>query len=270
MHPKSSPALQLRDLQQDFSANLTAKRLDPIFLGLLKNARDLSTVHPFSIYVNNRRAGLLKALANTYPVCQKLVGEQYFRRMVNPYVEQCPSYSPSLNDYGFGLADALLDSPFVLELPYLIDIIRLEWHIHCILIGADEWLFDWGKLTLIPSSRYADLIFHRPGNSVLIHSPFPVDRIWETNQVDFTGNDHVDLTEGAVYLFVGRSRFDIRIERLTALQWTILTAIDGKRSLEELRIILAGKVEEQAIIESLPALIKAGYIAKFDMKLNLN
>ncbi|HEV2523734.1 MAG TPA: hypothetical protein VGU44_01205, partial [Gammaproteobacteria bacterium] len=141
----------------------------------------------------------------------------------------------------------------------------LEWHIQCILIGADERLFDWGTLALIPSSQYADLIFHRPANSVLIHSPFPVDRIWETNQTDFNGNDSVDLTGGAVYLFVGRRRFDIRIDRLTALQWAILNAIDGKRSLEDLRIVLAGKAEEQAIIESLPALIKAGYIAKFEL-----
>jgi hypothetical protein len=269
MRQKSSCQL-LRNLQRRFSDNLTAKCIDPAFLGLFERARGLPSLHPFSIYVNNRRASLLKTLANTYLVCQKLVGEQYFRKIANAYLEQYPSYSPSLNDYGAGLAEALLDSPFVLGLPYLIDIVRLEWHIQCILIGADEPLFDWGKLTLIPSSQYGDLIFHRPANSVLLHSPFPVDRIWETNQVGFSGNDSVDLTEGAVYLFVGRLCFNIRIDRLTALQWTILNAIDGKRSLEHLGIVLAGKAEEQAIIESLPALIKAGYIAKFDMTPTLN
>ncbi len=249
MHKKSS--FQLRDLQQRFIDNLSAKRSDSLFLGL------------FDIYVNNRHIRLLKALANTYPVCQKLVGEQYFRRMVNPYLEQHSSYSPSLNDYGAGLAEALLDSPFVLGLPYLIDIVRLEWHIQCLLIGADERAFDWSMLALIPSSQYADLIFHRPANSVLMYSAFPIDRIWETNQVDFIGNDSVDLTEGAVYLFVRRFCFDIRIDRLTALQWEILNAIDGKRSLEELRTVLIGKAEEKVIIESLPALIKAGYIVNF-------
>jgi len=262
MNKKLGAAIKLRDLQQDFVDNLNAKQIDPIFLSQLE-AGVQPAINRFAIYSKNRRAHLLKTLVNTYPVCQKLVGEQYFKRMVSDYIEQCPSYSPSLYDYGFHLAEALTHSPFVVELPYLIDMIRLEWHIHCLLIHADEPLFDWHTLTLISNDRYGDLIFRRPLNSVLMHSPFPIDRIWETNQTDFIGNDCVDLNEGAVHLFIGRVGFELRIDRLTAIQWAILNAIDGKRSLEELLIALDQKVKETVIIESLPVLIKAGYIANF-------
>ncbi len=260
----------MRDLQQHFCDNLIAKHVDSVFLNLLQEKKGLSTLRSFNIYANNRRISLLTALANTYPVCQKLVGKPYFERMAYAYLEQYPSFSPSLNDYGFALAEALLGSHFVLDLPYLIDMIRLEWHIHCILTGTNEVLFDWSKLSLIPSAQYADLIFYRSTNSILMHSPFPVDRIWETNQDDFSGNDNVDLTEGEVYLFIGRRFFDIRIDRFSTDQWIILSAIDGKRSLKDLQIALAGKLEEHAMIENLPTLIQAGYIAKFDLKSNLN
>jgi hypothetical protein len=254
--------LTLRDLQQHFVNNLAAKHKDPDFLREIE-ARNVPAISRFAIYCNNSRVSLIKTLANTYPVCQRLVGEHFFRAMIDPYLERYPSRSPNLNHYGSFLAEALVDSPFVLDLPYLIDVVRLEWDIHCILMASDERLFDWHTLSLIPNNRYTDLILHRLENSILMHSAFPIDRIWETNQIDFMGNDIVDLTEGEVYLFVGRSGFNIRICRLTLLEWTILNAIDGKRNLKALQTSLAGKVEEQAIIESLPTLIKAGYIAKF-------
>lgn len=266
MNKKSACQFQLRDLQQSFVDNLSNKTVDPVFLNQLEEAGDLSVANRFNIYSNNRRVGLVKALATTYPVCQRLVGEKYFRAMVNSYLEKYPSTSTSLNDYGFCLAEALLDSPFVLDLPYLIDVIRLEWHVHRILIGPDEQFFDWRTLSLVSIDHYSNLIFCRSENSVLMHSRFPVDRIWETNQVDFVGDDRVDLAEGEVYLFVGRRGFDLRINRLTPLQWRILNALDGKQSLGELQTALTEKEEEgtaQAMIESLPALTKAGYFAKF-------
>lgn len=268
MNKESACQFQLRDLQQSFVNNLTARNPDPVFLSQLEESGDLSVANRFNIYSNNRRVGLVKALATTYPVCQRLVGEKYFRAMVNTYVEQYPSTSPNLNDYGSYLAEALLDSPFVLDLPYLIDVIRLEWHVHRILIGPDACHFDWGTLSSVSNDHYSDLIFCRSENSVLMHSRFPVDRIWETNQADFVGDDRVDLAEGEVYLLIWRLGFDISIVRLTPLQWMILNALDGKRSLGELQTALTEKKEvgtAQAIIESLPALIKAGYIAKFSL-----
>lgn len=240
----------LKSLQQSFMANLTASEVDPAFLGWVET-------NNFSIYRHNRRTALLKALANIYPVCRKIMGEQYFQEIAKIYLEQYPSYSANLNDYGAHLSGVLAHSSFIVEWPYLIDLARLEWQLHCIFIGADEPFFDWQTLATISSVQHTDLIFHRPVNSALIYSSFPIDRIWKSKQVD--------LTEREVYLFVKRLAFDIHIAPITALQFTILEAIDGRRSLETLRIVLSQKIKEEVIIENLPVLIKAGYITRFSL-----
>lgn len=252
----------LQDLQQNFVNNLIAKVPDPVFLYCLQTQR-LSTLRSFEIYRHHRYAKLLNALITTYPVCQRLVGEKFFNMLVDPYVQQSVSASPSLNDYGATLAAVLGDSPYLVDLPYLIDVMRLEWYIHTILTGSETPFFDWNTLSFVAPDQYPHLIFHRPVNSALCYSSFPIDRIWETNQINFIGEDRVDLKEGAVYLFVRRVGFEISIVRITAVMYTILMAIDGKQTLSQLQTVLTDKIEEQAIIKHLPMLIKAGYITQF-------
>ncbi len=74
--------------------------------------------------------------------------------------------------------------------------------------------------------------------------------------------DEVDLSEGEVYLILFRVEYDLRIERLTALQWSLLKAVEDNVPLRQLPIILR-EIEPDRIFAELLRLIQKGTITKF-------
>lgn len=252
---------RLQDLQDHFITNLKAKNPIASFLDHFQS-NAFSSMDRFEIYRQSWRAGALKALAKVYPVCQQLVGKNYFQKMTEDYIDRYPSLSPTLYDYGAYLAEYLVNTLYSRELPYLMDVARLEWAIYTVLLGPENTLFDSEALSRVSEEQHSQICFYRRQNSVLYYGRFPVDRIWETNQVDFVGNDRVDLEEGEVYLFIYRSGYDLRIDRLNAFQWSLLDLLTGDLCLGQLPVRLGEERAEQALME-LPILIQKGYITNF-------
>ena len=80
----------------------------------------------FAVYRNNIVVSLIDALAATFPVCQQLVGEAFFRAMARVFVVAQPPRSQILTFYGREFP-AFIDtfSP-ASSVPYLADVARLE------------------------------------------------------------------------------------------------------------------------------------------------
>ncbi|PTT93348.1 DUF2063 domain-containing protein, partial [Pseudomonas sp. HMWF005] len=57
----------------------------------------------FSVYRNNVQSSLINALADSYPVVQQLVGEDFFRAMAAVFVQQHPPETPLMSRYGEAL-----------------------------------------------------------------------------------------------------------------------------------------------------------------------
>ncbi len=81
----------------------------------------------FAVYRNNVIVGLVDALADSFPVTQALVGEDFFRAMAREFVRVQPPRSPVLALYGDGFAGFVDGFPPVAGLPYLADLARLEY-----------------------------------------------------------------------------------------------------------------------------------------------
>lgn len=81
----------------------------------------------FAVHRNNVLAGLVDALAETYPVVQQLVGEPFFRALAAAHVRARPPRSPVLARYGGDLASFIEGFEPAAALPWLPDVARLEW-----------------------------------------------------------------------------------------------------------------------------------------------
>lgn len=134
----------------------------------------------FTIYQRNHVAGLSAALAKTFPVVQRLVGEAFFAAMAARFIFQSPPRVPMLADYGAGLADFITAFEPAESLPFLADVARLEfarvraWH------AADHQ-----SPPLDGADAVAALLPHRIAlhpSASLIHSNHPVLAIWAANQ----------------------------------------------------------------------------------------
>ncbi|MBI4997931.1 MAG: putative DNA-binding domain-containing protein [Rhodocyclales bacterium] len=131
----------------------------------------------FAVYRNNVVVSLIDALADTYPVVQQLVGEEFFRAMARLFALARPPDSPVMAHYGAGFAEFVAGFPPAAALPYLADVARLEYLYVQVYHAADE----------------------APAECVL-HSRYAVASLWAAHQAD-----DIDAALARVDPYVGES-----------------------------------------------------------------
>ncbi|MEO8992592.1 MAG: DNA-binding domain-containing protein, partial [Nitrosospira sp.] len=110
--------------QQSFvDALLDPEQLSPVGL-ITWNGSDPAA--RFAVYRNNVVASLIDALADTFPVTQKLVGEVFFRAMARLFISAQPPRSRVLAFYGVSFPAFIEHFPPAASVPYLADVARLE------------------------------------------------------------------------------------------------------------------------------------------------
>ena len=82
--------------------------------------------HRFAVYRNNVTSALSDVLADSFPVTQQLVGEEFFRAMARVFLRRSPPSSPMLSAYGEGFPAFVEDFAPARAVPYLADVARLE------------------------------------------------------------------------------------------------------------------------------------------------
>lgn len=169
----------------------------------------------FAVYRNNVSVGLVDALADTYPVVQALVGEDFFRAMAGLFVRNHPPQSPVLAWYGAGFAEFIETFPPAASLPYLADVARLEWlrvavwhaadavpapieHIANLL--ADAASLPHTRFTLHPALR-------------VLHSVHPVVSLWAAHQGDAAALAAIDMAQEEAALLL-RPALEVEILRI--------------------------------------------------------
>lgn len=169
----------------------------------------------FAIYRNNIIVSLIDALADTYPVTQALVGEEFFRAMAQLFVRQEPPHSPVLAFYGKTFPAFIETFPPATSVPYLADVARLEmlrvqaYHAaDAIPLSADTIAQALAKVDELPEMK----IKFQPSVGVLC-SPYAVVSLWAAHQ-GITDISTVDpnAPENALIL---RPQLDVEVIRLT-------------------------------------------------------
>jgi hypothetical protein len=229
--------LSLRELQRHFAA------------GLLETTDELATrwiradgINPsarLAIYRNNLHAGFLKTLTLEFPVIRRLVGEDYFSRLTLAFLARHPSRSGDLHHVGAPFANFLSEQFTATEFLYLADVAKLEWACQECLIAESSEPLDPQTLRDIPADAYGQLRFRLRPASRLLHSIFPVMRIWEVNQPDAATDEIVDLRSGPDYVLVMRAS-SLELRRIPAVDFRLLSKFAEGHTLDSaLEAVLA-------------------------------
>lgn len=186
----------------------------------------LPAARRMSVYRNNFYSNLASALAATYPVVRRLVGNDYFDQVAREYVRTYPSVSGDLQEYGEIFPDFLHVRPETESLPYLRDVAQLEWAWQEV-FHADAGLgaFDVQGLSALAPEQQDRLGFRLNPASRLLYSRFPSLRIWQVNQEDFEGDAQVSLTDGGNRLLVLQHPGSIGIHALTNGDYLFLKSL---------------------------------------------
>jgi hypothetical protein len=140
----------------------------------------------YAVYRNNVAVSLTTALAETFPVVRRLVGDEFFDAMARSYVREHPPVSPVLAHYGEAFADWLAAFAPARALPYLPDMARLErarvaaWHAaDAVPIAPEAIAARLADAASLPASQP---VLH-PSCRVL-RSPYAIHALWSAHQQD--------------------------------------------------------------------------------------
>lgn len=212
--------MSLQNLQLEFA--------DAIYSGNLQ-MESVLPVQNLHIYQNNVLTHLIQTLQNTYPLIEKLVGEDFFRICAKEYIKQYPSRSGNLNEYGEYFSDFLVKYEPVKELVYLTEVANFEWTCHILLTAASANRVDVNLLKKIAPEQYEQIHFTLHPASKIIKFYYPILRIIELCQSDI--DDNIDLGEDGVNLLIIRRDLDIALIQLPSSDFTFLSSLADNMSL---------------------------------------
>lgn len=204
------PLSELQSRFRDVSLGGDASLLSGVILGDGLNAEDRLNIHR-----NNTTILLTEALAATFKVCHKLVGEDFFEAVARVYVRTHPPQNPCLYMYGHDFAEFLNTLPQIESVPYLPDVARMEWLWNEAFHAADTNALNAADLSDIAPEVYGDLIFEPHPTLRLIDSPYPIKEIWNLNQDGVPEDATVDLDEGGQNLAIVRRRSHVQMIELS-------------------------------------------------------
>ena len=138
----------------------------------------------FAVYRNNVCVGLVDALAERFPVCKQLVGEEFFRAMALRHVREHPPRTPMLFDYGDEFATFVSRFEPARELSYLADVARLEYAIGQAYHAADAAPAPMQALRALPFDRLENATAALHPSTHVVASAYPIVSIWRRHMSD--------------------------------------------------------------------------------------
>lgn len=242
--------MSLRTLQQAFAADLHREDLANLH-GLVVDG-EMSSERRMNVYRNNFRASLSTVLADTFPVVRKLVGADFFRHIFDEYVRDHPVRSGDAREFGRHLSEFLVGFESTSMLPYLVDVARLEWLYHVVFHASSATPFEQDTVARLVPADFPNLTFELGSACRLLHSPYPVFRIWEVNQEGYVGGGRTNLTEGPQTVLVLRPKSAVELWRLTRAESTFVGALRAGHCLgraTEMTVLLDLEFDLKTVLE---------------------
>ncbi len=185
----------------------------------------------FAVYRNNVVVGLIDTLRATFPVVERIVGEEFFGALAQVFVTRHPPRSPVLSEYGDAFAGFLADFPPAAEIPYLPDIARLERAATRAYHAADAEPVPMAALQEIPPENLGGIRFRLHPSLSVQRSIHPVVTIRAMNlgllplgPIDELGQEDA---------LVVRPLLEVEVHALRPGEAAFIQALDQDRTLAE-------------------------------------
>ncbi|MEE9451554.1 MAG: DNA-binding domain-containing protein [Gammaproteobacteria bacterium] len=255
--------MNLNQLQHAFYQAISQQGDGSVLSPHLLSHPNLSVNQQLAIYRRNKNTALCNTLSAHYPVCLRLVGDEFFNAMAKIYIEQTPSHFTDLNKYGSNFSLFIKDFQPTQDLPYLPDVARLEWAWVQAFYGQDMMArLDADLIAAMDNEQVEKVVFQLPVNANLLSSSYPIAKIWQVNQLDYEGEQQIDLTQNEVLLLVWRDGWRVAIEPLTQVQWQLLQVFAQGLPLEAVcHHAIAQNID---VSEYLADFIARGWLASFE------
>ncbi len=225
------------DIQSEVSRalqNSDAKLPDSV-RSLEDNKRPLKR---FNVYRNNVALSLINVLKDTFPVTEKIVGEDFFKTMARDFSRDNLPQSPVMIEYGAEFPAFIKNFAPAYSLPYLSDVARLEWARTIAYNAADHTPQSIEALAGFNEADIPNICFIIHPSVSLIQSDWPVVSIWQAHQreeIDESIRNLMNKETGAKSetALVIRPHLDVLIHSLSPSTYEFLSALKDVKTFGE-------------------------------------
>jgi len=193
------------------------------------------------------RARRRDALAATYPLVARLLGEASFDAVAQRHAREHPSRSGNLDLYGDLFAASLARQCGAAI--RLADVARLEWACHESLHAADAPALDAAALAALPAKEHGRVRLALHPSVRLVESAYPIAAIREALMHEGDGTLPVTVGERVLVHRVGG---EVRVRALADAEYRLLEALLRGATLEE----AAAALGDEAAASLAPALAR--------------
>jgi hypothetical protein len=211
----------------------------------------------FGVYRNNVAAALIETLRRRFPVAERLVGEAFFKAMASQFASENLPASPVLLAYGGEFPEFIASFEPAQSIPYLADVMRLEWLRHAAYHAPDAEPLPPAVLVELPPETLGAVRFQLHPSAGLLTSSYPVVSIWETNNFDVKVRS-IGRDAGPEAAIVLRPALEVAVLPLDQGGAAFLAMIIGGASLAEAAVGAAVKDSDFELSRVLGALLAAG------------
>lgn len=160
---------EFQAFQAEMKTAVLKGEVEPALVARLSSANGVAAEARLQIHHNNYRETLSDSLLNIFPALEAFVGTVFVKGALSEYCLAHPPEEAALSGYGSGFASFLAEHTASKQLPYVVDIVRLEWALH--------------ELQLVEETKYADPGVNQENwslssNARIINSEFPLMSLW--------------------------------------------------------------------------------------------
>ncbi len=254
--------MRLALLQQTYSEAIygaDSKPLESLILDSVEKVGSFTKKARVDIYRNNVLGALKNALSDVYPVCEALVGIDYFNQLTTLHVQQHPSSRRNLDFYGedfpLTLKELIKDRDELQELAYLADVAQLEWLLHQSYFAPNRTQFDVERFGQLSAEQQMKVKFKLSDDIGLMSTPYPVYDIWHSHQQEGVSFKYKEQEHN--YMLVQREQWQSHSQLIDGSLYDLLVAIDQGTELLELTPYLDKSPQDIA------SLIQQGIVAGY-------
>ena len=190
-----------------------------------------SKIDTIKIYKDTINAQLINTLKVVFPICESMLGKDFFSAMSYQYINKHPSESTNLNEYGKYMSKFMKNFEYLVDYPYFEDIAFMEYlydevkrYSYTNIEGKDLSYFD--------EEEYSSLIFKPVSALQLFVSPFKVANIWKM----YKENDihEIEISNDTTYNIIYKAYNETYVKEVTYLEYKFLNASLDGLTLEEI------------------------------------
>jgi hypothetical protein len=226
----------LDKLQNEFWAALTDSNN-----AVLTSIRDQGKLEPsdrIDIYRTNVMSLHVSVLMSVYPVCEKILGSDYFKQIAKQYFKQHPSHSVDLNQYGDQFPNFLQQQSEqrseLAEYQYLADLAQLEWQIQEVYFSADNIKLDLVEFQNACVNQAGEMSFSLQASVSILDSSYPIAELWEMHQADHAQQQQKVVASKHEYLCIFRDEYQVSLRKISTHLFSLMAAIQERKTLAEI------------------------------------